>query len=242
MNTTTTTASIPCHALPTPSPPPETLKFYQGRDIQLPLTPEPEPEEYEILGKPVINNTKSIRPYVTRYLNVIQKLLKELDGRDKMMKIIQYFIKILLHYKLVNAKHWSTITSNFSMTRKLLRLGTALEPMRQLSTKNTVLQFILLSHAIVNNISDDIFCLHKLGVFGKNVGDRSETLSAYLWFSGIFIDLRDNFKSLVKLQQQSVSKDLSIEQRRQKIFVTEISIIKLLMDGIFCGKSSLLSI
>lgn len=224
---------IPCHALPTPSPPPETLSFYQRRDIQKPLTPEP--EEFEIVKKPTKAAYTTTRPFVTRCLNIIQKLLKELDGRDKIMKVLQYFIKILLHYNLVHAKHWSTITSNFSMTRKLLRLGTAIGPIGRFSlAKNSLSETVVLSNAIVNNISDDVFCLYKLGVFGSYLGERSERLSAYCWFAGIFIDLRENMKSLLNLQKNASK--LSLQERKEKIFVTEISIIKLLMDGIFCGK------
>ncbi|GAA5807855.1 hypothetical protein MFLAVUS_001234 [Mucor flavus] len=223
---------IPCHALPTPSPPPETLSFYQRRDIQKPLTPEP--EEFEIVKKPTKAAHTTTRPFVTRCLNIIQKLLKELDGRDKIMKVLQYFIKILLHYNLVHAKHWSTITSNFSMTRKLLRLGTAIGPIGRFSlAKNSLSETVILSNAIVNNISDDVFCLYKLGVFGSYLGERSERLSAYCWFAGIFVDLRENMKSLLNLQKNASK--LSLQERKEKIFVTEISIIKLLMDGIFCA-------
>lgn len=223
---------LPCHALPTPSPPPEPASFHKRRNTQKPLTPEP--EVYEIVAaKKLSVNT---RPIVSRWLNVIQKLLKELDGRDKIMKIIQYFIKILLHYNLVQAKHWSNITSHFSMTRKLLRLGTAIEPIRQLSPyKSSLSETLVLSNAIVNHISDDVFCLYKLGVLGAYLGDRSERLSAYCWFAGILVDIRENVNAMVKLQH-SKKTDLTIEERKHKIFVTEISIIKLLMDGIFCGK------
>lgn len=231
-------SQIQCHALPTPSPPPEPVSFHQRHSIHKPLTPEP--EEYE---KPTIVSVKkptfkSTRPFVSRWLNVIQKLLKELDGRDKIMKIIQYFIKILLHYNLVHAKHWSTITSHFSMTRKLLRLGTAIGPIRQFSPyKSSLSETLILSNAIVNHISDDIFCLYKLGALGSYLGDRSERLSAYCWFAGILVDIRENVSSMVK-SQQAIKSDLTVEERKQKLFVTEISIIKLLMDGIFCGKFS----
>lgn len=206
-------SQISCHALPTPSPPPE-------------------PEEYE----KTVKKQTCTRPFVSRWFNVIQKLLKELDGRDKIMKIIQYFIKILLHYNLVHAKHWSTITSHFSMTRKLLRLGTAIGPIRQFSPyKNSLSQTLILSNAIVNNISDDVFCLYKLGVIGSFLGDRSERLSAYCWFAGIIVDIRENLTSMITLQR-SKNDNLTLQERKQKLFVIEISVIKLLMDGIFCGK------
>lgn len=207
-----------------------------------PPSPPPEPETFG--EKPVTQQqqiTKRLiatRPLITRWANVIQKLLKELDGRDKLMKIIQYFIKILLHYKLVKAKHWSTITSNFSMTRKLLRLGTAIGPIRELSPlKNSIPSTLITLNALVNNISDDVFCLYKLGVFGSYLGEKSERLSAYCWFAGILIDLREGAINMSKLQaKSSKDNDEKSTELKQKIYVAEISIIKLLMDAIFCGK------
>lgn len=225
---------LPCHALPTPSPPPEPASFHKRKITvtQEPLTPEP--EEYNMVY--VKKAPVQPRPFVSRWLNVIQKLLKELDGRDKIMKIIQYFIKILLHYRLVQAKHWSTITSHFSMTRKLLRLGTAIGPIRQFSPmKSSLSDTLILSNAIINHVSDDVFCLYKLGAVSAYLGDRSERLSAYCWFAGILVDIRENVMTMINLQQSKKS-DLPVQERQQKIFVTEISIIKLLMDGIFCGK------
>lgn len=226
---------IPCRALPTPSPPPEPESYYQH--IQKPLTPEPESIE-KVTIKPAnrIPLRKSPR-LAKQWLNVLQKLLKDLDGRDKIMKTIQYFIKILLHYKLANAKYLSTITSHFSMTRKLLRLGSGLGPMREIAPlKSSLYETFVLTNAIVNHISDDIFCLHKLGVFGSYLGDRTERISAYCWFTGILIDLRENANSLVKLQRQEITSEEQLEAQQKKIHVTEVSIIKLLMDGIFCGK------
>jgi hypothetical protein len=239
-----THTQIPSHILPTPSPPPEPIIFYSSVK---PSASKPEKQQYvensvafTVTKKRQQQSIIKSRPSVSRWLNIIQKFLKELDGRDKLMKIVQYFIKILLHYHLVKAKHWSTITSHFSMTRKLLRLGTAIGPMREIAPfKSSIKDTLILSNAIVNNISDDVFCLYKLGVFGSYLGKRSEMISAYCWFAGIFIDIKENVDTMNKLQQLESTKkndDLKLEQTRQKIFMIEVSIIKLLMDGVFCGK------
>ncbi|KAI8087662.1 peroxisomal biogenesis factor 11-domain-containing protein [Gilbertella persicaria] len=205
---------IQCYALPTPSPPPEPIVLYHEKKT-------------------------SKTPWTTRWLNVLQRLLKELDGRDKMMKVIQYFIKILLHYKVVKAKHWSTLTSHFSMTRKILRLGTALGPLREIQLKHdSVWNTLILSNEIVNAVSDDVFCLYKLGFFGSKVGDRSEILSAYCWFLGIMVDIRSAAQSYIKLTNAVKKHDgdeKSLLEHQKKIFVMEVSIVKLLMDGVFCA-------
>ncbi|KAI8647666.1 peroxisomal biogenesis factor 11-domain-containing protein [Parasitella parasitica] len=205
-----------------------------------PPSPPPEPDTCD--QKPVTQQrhlTKRLiatRSAVTRWAIIIQKLLKELDGRDKLMKIIQYFIKILLHYKLVKAKHWSTITSHFSMTRKLLRFGTAIGPIRELSPlKSTIPSTLITLNATVNGISDDIFCLYKLGVFGSYVGALFERISAYCWFAGILVDLREGALNMSALKAKSTENEKPNTQLIQKIHIAEVSIIKLLMDAVFCA-------
>jgi hypothetical protein len=239
-----TTQQMPCYALPTPSPPPEpeTLDQHQLKPVQQ----QQQQQQQEAVPKrsisaPFLLKKEATRPFVSRWLSVIQKLLKELDGRDKLMKIIQYFVKILLHYKLVQAKHWSTLTSHFSMTRKLLRLGTAMGPMRELSPlKSSIPQTLIVLNALVNNVSDDVFCLYKLGMVGPYLGAKSERISAYCWFAGIMVDLRECVSNMIKLQQKCLKSSneelVKIIELRQKMFVAEISTIKLLMDAIFCGK------
>jgi hypothetical protein len=250
---TNSAQQMPCYALPTPSPPPEPETLYQRHQKSVaqqqqqqdasvaPKRSTTTPSTTFLLKKETMTAT---RPFVSRWLNVIQKLLKELDGRDKLMKIIQYFVKILLHYKLVQAKHWSVLTSHFSMTRKLLRLGTAIGPMRELSPlKSSIPQTLIILNALVNNVSDDVFCLHKLGMVGPYLGAKSERISAYCWFAGIMVDIRECVDNMIKLQQKAAKSSIDEKQEsktmtelRQKIFVAEISTIKLLMDAIFCGE------
>jgi hypothetical protein len=192
-----------------------------------PSSPPPEPETIEIKSKPSV-------------LTVAKKIIKDIDGKDKTMKILQYFIKILLHYKLVKAKYFSTVTSHFSMTRKILRLGNEVGPIHELSENKqlTTVEKISLYNDLLNTISDDIFCLYKLGVFGDYLGKQSEIVAAYCWFIGIMFDMKNNIRSYKKQQKQVLkTKGQEKQDLLFKIYVTEVSIIKLLMDGIFCGKS-----
>ncbi|OBZ85350.1 hypothetical protein A0J61_06597 [Choanephora cucurbitarum] len=192
-------------------------------------TASPPPEPSKIFSEKKSNR----KPWPTKWLQVLQRLLKELDGRDKMMKVIQYFIKILLHYNLLKSKQWSTLASQFSMTRKVLRLGNALPSLREMRPRHDSLwNTLILSNEAVNAISDDVFCLYKLGFVGADIGYRSEMLSAYCWFAAILIDLRSAFHSHAKLCAHKA--DDTLEQR-QKIFMAEVSIVKLMMDGIFCA-------
>jgi hypothetical protein len=186
-------------------------------------------------------------------LAVIQKYISDLEGRDKSIKIIQYAFKILLHYRWVDSKRWSTMVSHFSQTRKILRVGHCLGTLRDMmdlyssspsSAKNHPLRMLAtwcgLLITLGNEVADDLFCFYKMGVFGPSIGKKAEKVSIYCWFLGIFIDLKSNLKSLhTLLQQQRKSKDLSLEEQQvhqQKIFLARVSCTKLMMDGIFCGK------
>jgi hypothetical protein len=183
-------------------------------------------------------------------LAVIQKYISDLEGRDKSIKIIQYAFKILLHYRWVDSKRWSTMVSHFSQTRKILRVGHCLGTIREMmdlyssSTKNNNHPLRMLATwcglliTLGNEVADDLFCFYKMGVFGPSLGKKAEKVSIYCWFVGIFIDLKSNLKSLHALLQQK-RKDLSVEEQhahQQKIFLARVSCTKLMMDGIFCGK------
>ncbi|KAI8378905.1 peroxisomal biogenesis factor 11-domain-containing protein [Blakeslea trispora] len=192
-------------------------------------TPSPPPEQNKLFSEKKLKK----RPWWTRWLQVLQRLLKELDGRDKMMKVIQYFIKILLHYNLVKSKQWSTLASQFSMTRKVLRLGNALPSLREMRPRHdSVWNTLVLSNEAVNAISDDVFCLYKLGFVGSHLGHRSEMVAAYCWFFAILVDLRSAFQSHAKLSHKKADDSL---EHRQKVFMAEVSLVKLTMDGIFCA-------
>lgn len=187
------------HALPTPtaSPPP------------LDMSPcyEEKPQQQRPPRRP-------------NYISLFYKLIKTYDGRDKSIKIIQYLFKILLHHKLADAKRWSAMVSQFSMTRKILRLGVFLGPAQQLQSASSVWETIVLLNECSNNVADDIYCLYKMGLVGPRLGKRAEEIAYYCWFAAICVDLEAAWK---KYQKSKSPVDLA-------------SVGKLSMDGMFCGK------
>ncbi|KAI8976779.1 peroxisomal biogenesis factor 11-domain-containing protein [Pilobolus umbonatus] len=211
--------SLPAYILPTPSPPPE--------------------PENEITKRLTVQKKKSVQ-----WLTIIQKYLTEIDGRDKLMKIIQYALKLLLHYAIVKARHWSALTAHFSMTRRLLRVGNAINPLKQLTSANRITlatsETLILFNALVNHISDDVVCMYKLGFIDSKIGTRAEMLSAYCWFASIYVDIKNAIQSRQKQRSDyalAIHKKEVLEcpQLLHKIYVSEISILKLFMDGIFCA-------
>ncbi|KAI7865591.1 peroxisomal biogenesis factor 11-domain-containing protein [Spinellus fusiger] len=165
---------------------------------------------------------------------IVQSLLQDLDGRDKTIKIIQYFLKVLVHYHYFPSKQWSPITSQFSLTRKILRLGHAVEPIRDLSSSFSLFKTAYTINAILQDIADDIFCLYKLGLIHAKVGKRAEVVAYYCWFAAILVDVRKSIGSLHGLQSQKV-KDKHQREHQQKVLIAKVSLSKLLLDGVFCA-------
>lgn len=153
-----------------------------------------------------------------------QKFIKELDGRDKGIKVIQYLFKILLHYRLVNPARWKTMVSHFSMTRKILRLGSSIAPVRELTDGASFWKSVVLVNEIGNGVADDVYCFYKLGVVSSKIGNQAEWIAIYCWFAAILHDIRANVAQLQKCRDDP-----------EKYFMTQVSIAKLSMDGIFCG-------
>lgn len=201
-------------------------------------TPPPELDKYIINESPCFQKKPTSPPppsiprlkLYSHFFLLVQKYLKELDGRDKSIKVIQYAFKILLHHGLVNPKHWSSMVSSFSLTRKILRLGLAIGPTRKLLLEPTpsLWNSCVLVNEIGNTVADDIYCLYKLGVVNSKLGKRAEVISMYCWFLGIMHDLHENYQTLQQLKAKG-------SDQQEKIFMTQISLSKLMMDGIFCG-------
>jgi hypothetical protein len=180
---------------------------------------------------------------------VLRRVLLLADGRDKVMKVIQYGCKILLWKvylsKSVEQDRLKAISNHFSLVRKVLRLARCLEGVNEavqiskdwrfdsVSAKLAPLNVAL---SILNDISDDLICLSKLGVISKEWVDWCDPISARLWFITILIDIHGNFvdtAELIKRRNEERSNEMRI-QLRQKIFMSNVSLFKLLADLVFC--------
>ncbi|ORX58675.1 hypothetical protein DM01DRAFT_1333292 [Hesseltinella vesiculosa] len=153
--------------------------------------------------------------------------ISELEGRDKSIKIIQYSFKLLLHYRLVNAKRWSGMVSQFSQTRKILRVGHCLGTLRDMQTSHSLWEWLVLFNTLGNEIGDDIYCFYKMGVVPPRLGKKAELVSIYCWFVGIWIDLHQAVLALQKIKGND-------PETNEKRIMAQVSCVKLMMDGIFC--------
>ena len=230
------------NSLPTPIPSPPRAKSPTGTTTTTTTTEQKELESNEKKKFTIVSPPLSNTQQVNRLIRIFQKFLKELDGRDKTIKFFQYLFKILLHYKLVHSKTWSPMVSNFSMTRKILRVGLFMGPVRELAFSNPdLMKSCFLLNEVGNTLADDIFCFYKMGLVGHSLGKKAELIAIYCWFAGILHDLHENVQSLKELRRQQ-SKCIAVDNNNnnnnsldEKVFTTQISIVKLIMDGVFCG-------
>jgi hypothetical protein len=205
--------------------------------------PEPEVRDQYFEKESAIDSKKihsKLVPFIrtrlrlSRPASILSRILMELDGRDKTMKMTQYFIKLLLHYHIVYAKHWSLVTNHLSITRKLLRVGNVVHSYHTIVDHNplSIYDAVILCNTILNQISDDIFCFYKLDLIDGYWGLRAELLALYCWLTKSIIDIWEITKSRRIEQSNDKANDLM-----GKKFFENILLIKLFMDVVFCGKS-----
>lgn len=161
-------------------------------------------------------------------LETMRRLLVLMDGRDKSIKLVQYSAKVILWAYLSRVDATATtksatlrlknLASSFSTTRKIIRLGHVIEPyaaFTELCSSKHVLpsnsvdeslhRLAILNSIIgmVQDISDDLYCLCKIGVLrSKRISDGSEVVSAYLWLVGIWLDLHENWWAKRRVRQR----------------------------------------
>ena len=186
---------------------------------------------------------------------VFRKILLLNDGRDKILKCAQYSAKLLLWAYLSNntdshAKA-TKIATQFSIARKIVRLGHWLEPLNdhfELLAKDgalfnpttdnwlRLLTPFYIWVSIMNDISDDIVCIGKMGLIDKAWVDWATPISDKLWFSTIFFDVYENMHASKKLSYaiQQTREEQEKSKLLLKMHVQRVSLLKLFMDLVFC--------
>lgn len=192
--------------------------------------------------------TRSLLQNVVIRTLVFRRILLLTDGRDKCMKVAQYTAKILLWLSLLektNAVKAKQVASHFSLVRKVIRLGHFLEGFNEGVSINKERSFGSLAEklaplnvgiGIINDISDDVICLAKLGIVDKQYITKLTPLSDRLWYSSIFFDLHSlwtDYNGLLKKYEQEGNDEAKLKIF-QKLSMARISIAKLLADFTFC--------
>lgn len=177
---------------------------------------------------------------------VFLTLFAEKGGLDKTIKLIQYtgrlllwaakqgwFVRhkqIMLLWKLAEMEtRLNGLVSNFSMFRKIIKLGEWLGPVEDLVTSKhplTSLSYQAEVMEVINTIGDDIYCLSKIGVVrGKRLGRNGELMANWGWYGAIFINIKVGIETY----------NLAIKGgNAEAIWDAKLTLFKLANDFIFC--------
>ncbi|KAF8955669.1 hypothetical protein BGZ46_002575 [Entomortierella lignicola] len=233
----------PSSHVASPSSPPfpamkEPLPLYSANDIS--------PIDAAVTTTATTTTTSAVRtktraPYHCTKKSVgqiIREISDLVDGRDKAIKVVQYFAKVILwvflsdprQYKIL-ATRLKALAKQFSTTRKVLRLTHFIDPLATVLTLGATFRVNLHKHGLrgtltkspsmtwkdtmrdrlgslntmiglVQDISDDIYCLGVIGVLDRSFADKAEPWSNRLWMVGVTIDLHENFQSIRDVKKQ----------------------------------------
>ncbi|CAG8811781.1 2848_t:CDS:1, partial [Gigaspora rosea] len=212
-------------------------------------------------------------------IEILRRLLVHSDGRDKTLKIIQYFGKIILwlqasktpkskYGRLINpitflfirdkaflskaTPRLKAMTSQFSTTRKIIRLAHFIEPYSDLCdycsgarrTSRSSTSYEKFVHylgsinaflSILNDLFDDLYCLGKIDIIDKSIAKWAEPKAIKLWFFCICLDIHETFFKIYQIKNKiKKANSEESEKYQQKLYWLNISLTKLIMDFLFC--------
>ncbi|WVF71851.1 hypothetical protein IAT40_006661 [Kwoniella sp. CBS 6097] len=184
---------------------------------------------------------------------VLAKVMDSSKGRDKILKCLQYSLKTYLYLLTIiagirplspwfrsNAKRIKIAISSLSLTRKCLLLLNPLHPLTDLLSPEPMSPRTLVSHLIdlFSALSDDIYCLSKLGLVGKRTGVVADRWANRFWLLTTIMGLyKLHLKTIPKIQNSpapsSTSSIAAMESLRAKMSEARWTNRKLLADLVF---------
>ena len=185
-------------------------------------------------------------------VNIFRDTLLVTEGRDKVVKLLQYASRLILLLSSAPSKRLRPFVSQMSMTRKVLKLGHGVFPYLELTQQGAITKFALIRAIveIINDFWDDVYCLSRIGLLrSKRLQTVSEIWANRAWMMGILMDLNVLMerKSAMtrKLKAAGETNLLRVgvlenqEQRmrrklRAEAYWIDVSIVKLLADFAFC--------
>lgn len=148
---------------------------------------------------------------VSKFIAVLDKT----KGRDKIIKFIQYFIKLVIH--MINTKKYLNmdiknnlipLESNLSTTRKIFKLlaflNLLLSVKKYRTSKKRMIDVVELFTAIFDafsSVCDHILLLIKFNLLPTkiiNMENKIDNLSRTLWLCNVFIERYMDFFSIYK--------------------------------------------
>jgi len=196
---------------------------------------------------------------ITKKILTLRQVMLISDGRDKVLKVLQYFSKAFLWASDVEnnnekgfqyTENINCMIAQFSITRKLLRLFHVTDPINKIynipltyGNQYTRLQKWMTTLDIIdgfvcfaNDIVDDIVCLSKIGVIDRSLAKKYAPYSARLWMTGIWLDLHTIYQRIA-----ATNRAIEASNKKEDVlrYVREkerhyYDLIKLLFDLVFC--------
>ncbi|KAF9117779.1 Peroxisomal membrane protein PMP27 [Mortierella sp. 14UC] len=156
---------------------------------------------------------------------IIREISDAVDGRDKTIKVIQYFAKVFLWLFLSNPKQYAVLATRlkalakqFSNTRKVLRLAHFIDPLASVLTLAVTLKSNVRKHGLRRTLDKEPTqgwnhaVRHRLGHlntvlgFVQDIADdiyyKAEPWSNRLWMVGVTIDLHENLQTIRDVRKQ----------------------------------------
>jgi len=213
----------------------------------------PSPRPPSILSTPVDLSTPVTSAKGGESVRVFRDVLLLTEGRDKVVKLLQYASRLLLLLSVAPTKRLRPFISQMSMTRKVIKLGHGIYPYLELGQKLETLARIRAWIEFVNDFWDDVYCLSRIGVIRNAAIQRlSEDWANRAWMLGILMDLHALLEKRATLRQSTVpavhGASLKVQLQvndvqktgvnlQTELFWLDVSIAKLLADFGFCGMS-----
>ncbi|WVQ69737.1 uncharacterized protein L199_007957 [Kwoniella botswanensis] len=178
-------------------------------------------------------------------VKVLARIMDTSKGRDKVLKCIQYSLRTYLYLLSLisrirplspwfksNSKRMKIAISGLSMTRKCLLLLNPLHPLSDLLSHEPMSPRTLVGHLIdlFSALSDDIYCLAKLGLVGKRTGKIADVWANRFWLLTTIMGL---YKLHIKTIPKIANSSASLDKRRNELKETNWTNRKLLADLAF---------
>ncbi|WVW82723.1 hypothetical protein I302_104734 [Kwoniella bestiolae CBS 10118] len=178
-------------------------------------------------------------------VRVLAGVMDSSKGRDKVLKCIQYSLRTYLYLLSLisrikplspwfksNSKRMKIAISGLSLTRKCLLLLNPLHPLSDLLSHEPMSPRTLVGHLIdlFSALSDDIYCLAKLGLIGKKTGNVADVWANRFWLLTTIMGL---YKLHLKTIPKIANSSSSTEKRRAELSEAKWTNRKLLSDLAF---------
>ncbi|KAK5946243.1 Peroxisomal membrane protein PMP27 [Knufia obscura] len=157
-------------------------------------------------------------PVVTHYLRYVATTV----GRDKVLRTIQYFSRFYAWYLYRTnnptsaIQPWTTIKNQFSLTRKILRVGKFVEHIRSASelydvamkqgSGDKIVQYLQTLRQIGYGgymLFDTMTVLDAMGVRKSESAKRFQATAYRFWFTGLVASALAGIYSLYQLSQRT---------------------------------------